>query len=439
MYTTLNRPTCVIVGMEANGLGVARALALHRITSIGLAGPHSAPPTKTNTCHIVHSRSWTERDVIAELKSIAQRLDHKAPLLITKDEAVLWISENRNELSEAYDIYLPDHNVVTLLMNKTKFLEIAVREGWPVPTFWTINSKDDLMCKLSEVTYPCILKPQLKNAEFRKSSPQKAFRITTPNQLVRVYDMVAQWEKEVVIQEWIEGKDERIAFCLTYYDRNGKPLALFSGRKRRQWPIAYGNTVMSEPVPKEWEVPIRRLTERIWKCIGFKGIGSIEYKIRENTHDLIIMEPTIGRTDYQNETAVINGYNIPAIAYCDLTGITPPPVCPSSRPVKLIDGVAEIKSALVLYRAGELTIGQWIKERRGRKKYMILRANDVGPFIKCVCTAGRRALSRCVVAILGENTRKKLATALRLVRHVECISACEEEVGTSRVEGGGKD
>ena len=96
--------------------------------------------------------------------------------------------------------------------------------------------------------------------------------------------MVAQWEKEVVIQEWIQGGDERIAFCLTFYDDNSEQAVSFPGRKLRQWAIRCGNTAMCEPSPREWAEGISRLTETIFKKVRFKGLGSIEYKIRPDSN-----------------------------------------------------------------------------------------------------------------------------------------------------------
>ena len=370
--------------MEVNGLGVARALAIHQIPCIALAQPNWKPACQTSVCKVVYTSSWTKESLINDLKTIGKMLDHKAALLITKDEAVLWISESRNELSKFYEINLPNDDVVNLLMNKQRFIEMSTSEGWPVPLSWTIKDNNDLRSCLQEMIYPCIMKPRIRNSEFRRNSPRKAFKIYNPDELVRLYAMVAQWEKEVLVQEWIEGGDERIAFCLTYYDRNGKPLALFAGRKVRQWPPECGNTAIAEPAPKEWIKPIIEPTEKILQKVKFSGLGSIEYKMRQDTDGPVIMEPTVGRTNYQNEVAVINGLNIPAIAYFDLIRLPYFPLSTPSKPCRLIDGKGEIRAAWKYYRSGKLTIKHWIKDREGKKKYMVLRSNDLRPFVASV-------------------------------------------------------
>jgi D-aspartate ligase len=410
-------PTAVIVGMETNGLAVSRALAAYKVPCIGLAGPQWSPSCQTKTCQVTYARSWSCEGVIADLKSIGERLDRKAPLLITKDEPVLWVSENRDQLSEFYHINLPSREVVNLLMNKTKFLELAKEEKWPVPLSWEINDRDDLSRNLSRITFPCILKPQVKNSEFREHCPQKAFKVFRQDELIRSYEMVAQWEREVIIQEWIEGKDEQIAFCLTYYDGNGEPRAIFPGRKLLQWPLECGNTVISEPVGnKQWERAIVELTKTIWQRVGFRGLGSIEYKVRKNTNEPVIMEPTVGRTNFQNELAVLNGCNIPALAYCDLVGIEPFAVDRPSRPVKLIDGSAERSAVIAAYRSGSLVVGEWLKNRSGKKKYATLRLNDMGPFVASVLLAAKNGVSELVSYVVGPTVKSKLKMVVRGLR-----------------------
>ncbi len=389
-------PPALVVGLEVNGLGVARALARNGIPCIGYSTPPWHPSRWTNSCRVIPATEWTEEAVVDDLMRIGQTLSAKAPIMITKDETVMWISETREQLGRYYEINLPDPSVVDLLMDKQKFTELALAEGWPVPRTWYVSSREELMSRLGGIVYPCILKPAVKNSEFRSKAPEKAWRIFDVDELVRVYEMVAQWEKEVVIQEWIEGGDDRVAYCLTYYDRNSRPLALYAGRKLRQWPIECGVTAMAEPAPRGWASRIIDLTDTIFRKVGYRGLGSIEYKMRPGSDEPVIMEPTVGRTNKQNEIAVVNGQNIPAIAYYDLIGSGYFPAYTNLKPVKLIDGWAERKAALTYYRAGRLTVSDWLADWRGKKRYMRVRMSDPGPaaalIYKNVRGLGRRAL-----------------------------------------------
>jgi len=131
----------------------------------------------------------------------------------------LWVSEARSELSDFFEICLPDDDIVNLLMDKQRFHEMCVSEGWPEPSLWILKDRKELDSALEEVIHPCILKPATKNSSFRKNAPRKAFKIFSPDELLRTYDLVSQWESEIIIQEWVQGGDERIAFCLAYYNQ----------------------------------------------------------------------------------------------------------------------------------------------------------------------------------------------------------------------------
>ncbi len=402
-----DRAIVVIVGMENNGLGVARSLAMNNIPAIGLAGPHWTPSCETRACNVVYCSSWTQGGLIRDLKSIGMKLDRKAPLIITKDEPVLWISESRKELEDFYEMNLPDADILDLLMSKSRFGELAVEEGWPVPMTWRVDRREELMAKLGEIGYPCILKPQIKNSEFRRNTFSKAFIAADEAELTAIYDMVARWEAGVVIQEWIEGGDERIAYCLAYYDRRGEPVAQFPGIKLRQWPPKCGNTAMAAPAPEELAGKIIELTERIFRKVGFKGIGSMEYKMRPETDEPVIMEPTVGRTDYQSEVAVLNGINIPALAYYDLTDQDYVRPVPSETTVKWIDGMNEMRAALRYWRAGELGLRRWMDQRKGKKKYAVFRMDDLGPFIASLKNFSWTFAKHCVRKLAKIMTGKR--------------------------------
>ena len=53
------KPPAVIVGMESNGLGVARSLSPRKMPLIALATPRWNPACKTNTCEVVYSSAWS--------------------------------------------------------------------------------------------------------------------------------------------------------------------------------------------------------------------------------------------------------------------------------------------------------------------------------------------------------------------------------------------
>ncbi|UCG61157.1 MAG: hypothetical protein JSV52_12635 [Candidatus Zixiibacteriota bacterium] len=403
MVGNSNLPIAIVVGLEENGLGVTRPLARNNIPCIGFATPGWNPAYRTNSCRVIHASAWTKEAFVSDLIRLATTLDAKSPLLITKDEPVLWISEHREELSRYYEINLPDPEIVRLLMDKQRFTRLAVSRGWPVPETHFINSPEELRAQVEEIVFPCILKPAVRTSTFRQHSATKAWKVSNQDELLCAYETVARWEKEVVVQEWIEGGDERVTYCLAYYDRKGQPLALFAGRKLRQWPLGCGNTVIAEPAPKAWAGSILELSDSIFRAVNYRGLGSIEFKMRAGSDQPVITEPTVGRTDYQSEVAVFNGQDIPTICYYDLIGSGYYPACCGRKPVKLIDGSAERRAAWKLYRSGRLSLGRWLSDWRGRKRYMRFRLNDPGPGLDLAYRELRGMAGRMVRYLLGRG------------------------------------
>jgi predicted ATP-grasp superfamily ATP-dependent carboligase len=406
-----------VVGLKENGLGVARALKAASIECIGVdSGNH--PAHATNAClRIKKMRQWGEKSLVAAMQELGSELDGRAPVLITQDEAVRWISRNRHLLAKHFHLVLPEQESVDTLMNKMAFLKVATQESWPIPRTWSANNKEELLSVLPDISFPAILKPQVKTQRFRQNGPKKkAYHVRSIDQLLDAYDLFREWEPEIVVQEWIGGGDDRIAFCLTYAQEPGQCDAMFVGRKLRQWPIMCGNTAICEPAPEEWNEPIRKITKAIWRKVGFIGLGSVEFKIRPGTNEPVIMEPTVGRTNYQNELAVLNGCNIPAIAYrralqLDAAGMCVRPLNPSSW-IKLVDGGREVQSAISYMKRGELTLGEWMRSRSGTKRYMLWRLDDTGPALTNLPRAIRRNAAKASYRILGKARTQRISRML---------------------------
>jgi D-aspartate ligase len=54
-------------------------------------------------------------------------------------------------------------------------------------------------------------------------------------------------------------------------------------------------------------------------------LGSLEFKLDEAARRFVIIEPTVGRTDWQEEIATLNGVNLPLIAYRYEVDLPPAP------------------------------------------------------------------------------------------------------------------
>ena len=101
--------------------------------------------------------------------------------------------------------------------------------------------------------------------------------------------------------------------------------------KTLQWPPLVGGTATCIPAPI-LQHELTATTEAFFDRTGFVGLCSMEYKFDHRARNFYMVEPTVGRTDYQEEIAVLNGVNIPLAAYCDLTKATSPAIFEQTVP-----------------------------------------------------------------------------------------------------------
>jgi D-aspartate ligase len=129
-------------------------------------------------------------------------------------------------------------------------------------------------------------------------------------------------------QEWIDGADADIYFCLQYRAEDGTTVSSFVGRKLRSWPPQTGSTASCMAAP-EAAGEIEPLTTAFFERTRFVGMGSMEFKRDRRTGEFFMIEPTVGRADWQEEVATLNGMNIPLAAYRDALSL---PSLPTESP-----------------------------------------------------------------------------------------------------------
>ncbi len=105
---------------------------------------------------------------------------------------------------------------------------------------------------------------------------------------------------------------------------NGLGVVRSLGRKIAAHPPGLGSTAVCVPSPEAADL-LQPLTEKFLDVSEYEGLGSLEFKWDARARRFIIIEPTVGRTDWQEEIATLNGLNLPLIAYCDELGLPAPP------------------------------------------------------------------------------------------------------------------
>ncbi|MCP5124401.1 MAG: FAD-dependent oxidoreductase [Gammaproteobacteria bacterium] len=313
-------PSAYIIGLELNGLGVLRSLAPQGVNCVCIDTTANQAGMRSRYGRKVLFDTLSGSRFVEQIIDLARQEPTPPILFLTQEATVRTVSEHRMAIQAVCRIQLPEHNMLMSLMDKDRFHTLAVRYQAPLPRSLTLHNADDLK-RLAELRFPCILKPAYKNYNYGTRF-KKGYIVQDAAEVHRLYAEIAPVMAEMIVQEWIQGEDCDIYFCLQYRSKAGA-LASFVGRKLRSWPPKVGGTA-SCTVARQFQEKLIAATEDFFAAVGFIGMGGIEFKQDGPSDRLLMIEPTVARTDFQHEVATINGVNLPWIQFCDEAGLALP-------------------------------------------------------------------------------------------------------------------
>jgi phosphatidylserine decarboxylase precursor-related protein len=367
----------VVVGLETNGLSVVRSLGRAGVPVIGLTSDPNLPTARSRYCRVIETPDERSAAIVDCLEAIGRQQEAALPLFLTMERTVQIVSEQRDRLVPYFLFQLPDEPMLRELNDKASFARIATEAGLLVPRTHAANEAEGLLKAARHVGFPLIAKPLEKGGTFDAYFKARALRFDSLAEMEQRFAGF-RWGQTVLVQQFIDGPDSEIYFCLTYFDRNSEPKAHFTGRKVRIWPRVSGNTASALPatVPEVTEA-----TLALFRSVGFRGLGSLEFKRELASGRLYVIEPTVGRSDYQSGVAPANGVNIAYAAYLDLLGELVQAMSPAAEPVLWVDPVSDARSASAAIEAGELDALGYRRSLAGRKVYTVYAGDDPWPYL----------------------------------------------------------
>ena len=228
------------------------------------------------------------------------------------ETAVLDISERRTQLESRFRFRLPPHETVAALQDKAKFQELAIERGLCVPKGRILRQPQDI-AGLASFCFPVIAKPADKALVHDGKAPGVA-RFNSFHEASAGCARLLE-AGDILVQEWIEGANDQIYFCLFYRGRKDEMVSMFTGRKLLSSPRDVGLTAWCAAAPDARKT-LEFMTRAFCDAVGYSGMGGVEYKWDVINRRFVIIEPTVGRTDMQHEVATLCGVNIPLQAYC---------------------------------------------------------------------------------------------------------------------------
>ena len=311
-------PLAVVVGADLNGLGVVRSLAKAGVPMAVLDTDLRKPTLSTRFGSKIRVPALSGEPFVESLVQFARTLKQKSVLILTQEDSVASVSWHREQLEKFYFFSMPSKSTMQMLMNKSSFQQSAEDLKSPIPRSVRLTANIDLE-RIYLLRYPCVVKPLVKNADYSRRFA-KAYKVSSARDAAQLWTEMSTVVSDAIMQEWIEGNDSDVYFCLQYRGPSGAPPISFVGRKVCQWPPMIGGTASCISAKDVFDELVAS-TNKYFEAVGFIGLCSMEYKRDARDNRFYMVEPTVGRTDYQEEIATLNGVNIPFAAYCGELGL----------------------------------------------------------------------------------------------------------------------
>lgn len=368
----------VVFGLFETGLGVARSLGKKGVRVLGIdhkkdlawfskyVQPVKCPHPISESIEFI---AWIKENFIS--------LEHKVPIFLTSDDFAIEIANNWEILHEYFLINWIDSDFLQKISDKQKQYELALDAGIPVPYTSTIFPSDQLdSFTFEDHRFPVFIKGLDVNLWRRKvSGTTKGYSAESVLDAKKLIHPIIKKNTPVIVQDLIEGSDSNHFKYCCYIGTNGEFNLEFILQKIRQNPVHFGvgATVKSVNHPE-----LKNLGRRLFQRIGYKGIGSAEFKFDQKSKTLKLIEIN-PRYWQQNYLATFCGMNFPIVNYYDLLDL---PFETSSHydvNKKWVNRYMDFDSFLEYRKEGSLTFRDWRKSLNGDKVFADFLWSDPVP------------------------------------------------------------
>lgn len=215
-------------------------------------------------------------------------------------------SKGRDSLKDYENIFI-SYEKLKEFNDKISFYNMCERYDLPYPKTIIVtpeNYKEKL--KTVDFDYPVILKPNNSNSiEYLNASfeeKEKVYFVNSIEELTHkieaVYD--SSYQKELLIQKFVQGDDTNMRVLNVYSDRKGKVkvISLNQPILEEYHPATFGN--YAAIISLEGMVPIMDKIKTFLEDVGFTGAANFDIKIDEVSKEYYLFEinPRPGRSSY---------------------------------------------------------------------------------------------------------------------------------------------
>ena len=302
----------VVLGLLWAGLSFARSLGRRGVPVTGITmHPHEFG-TRSRYLRDV-SRARGDEAVLKALRAHAQG-DVKPVLLPERDDHVELVLRHWDELSESFELPMPDDpDVARRLRHKATLPLEAERAGLDAPRTVEADSLETL--RSLDLRPPFLLKP-VEGQHFAGSFGEKVMVARDRDGLVAAWKRARERGFDTVVQELVPDSESQIWSLFAYLGRSGRPLATVTGVKVRQGPLHFGTSAVFRTTPQP---RVRELGLQLLERAGYKGFAQVEFAFDRRDGDYKLLEVNT-RVPMWAGVAMTSRFDMARIAYDDLLG-----------------------------------------------------------------------------------------------------------------------
>ncbi len=305
----------VLLGGDINCYSVARAFhEEYNVTSIAF-GKYLLGATKDSKIidFRVEPKLSNPEELTALLLELADELIGKGfqPILMgCTDEYAEYIIDNRSALEKKFVTPYINAELKDKLIEKELFYSLCEEQNLDYPKTY-IFSKGDSTTEFN-FNYPVIVKPS-DSVLFWKhpfEGMKKAYLANTPEEFKEITDSIykGQYDKNLIIQDFIPGDDSCMRVLTCYSDQNGKVKMMCLGHVllEEHTPKGIGNHAA---IITEYDEALMNKFKEFLENINYTGFSNFDIKFdtRDSSYKVFEINLRQGRSNYY---VTGSGFNI---------------------------------------------------------------------------------------------------------------------------------
>jgi len=243
------------------------------------------------------------RRVVERLLAAARQ--HRVDLVIpVTDDVILPLSSERGRFADVCSLALPDAGALAVTSDKQATLDLARREGVPVPRTAVVETAREARERAEALGWPVVVKPHTSRS-YRDGGRIEAFSVSYAETPADLDEQVRRLERRaaILLQEYYRGEAHGGGLLM----ERGRPLAAFQHRRLREVPVTGGASSFRESV--ELDRALFDHAVRLLAALSWTGIAMVEFKIGSDGPRLMEIN---GRVWGSFPLAVKSGVDFPA-------------------------------------------------------------------------------------------------------------------------------